>query len=413
MADTDIKIEIKAIDNASRALKNIERQLSPMRKKVGKIDKEFDKVDRSIKRTSGSFGKLKAALGGAIAVGGITAFTRGVTRASGEAEDLKVALETVTGSAGEADKAFAFIREFTETTPFQVNDVAESFIKLQNAGLKPNAELMRTLGDAAAVSSDKVGALQAITDLYSRTVAGGLGVEELDRLNDRGIPVYDILSEKLQIARKDVSEFGKTAEGAAQITDALTQGFNERFAGGMERASQTLNGRMSTLSDTIDGFLIKVGDAGLLDAIKKVVIQFTNFIGENEELALVIGEKLGQAVTMASEGIIFLFENAEKAAPIFELLGLVFNDIVVPAAGILFDILVKVAEALKPLIETAIPIAKELFSGLAGVMTDIVIPAFNSVIETIDYVIGKIESIINFIGVGINKVKEFGGGVAD
>jgi hypothetical protein len=103
----------------------------------------------------------------------------------------------------------------------------------------------------------------------------------------------------------------------------------------------------------------------------------------------------------------------EKAGPIFELLGTIFNDILVPAFGLAFDVLVKIAEALGPLAETVAPLAQSAFEGIATVMTEIVIPAFETVIGTIGTVIDKIQSMIDFIGAGIGKVKEFGGAVGD
>ena len=413
MANASIEIEIKALDNASRALDDIERSLGPLGRKVDRLEDEFDGVDRAVNRTSGSFNRLKGLLAGAITVAGISSFTNSVMDAYGASQDMKTALETVTGSAAEADKAFQFIRQFTETTPFQVEQVNTAFVKLANAGIQPTAELMTILGDAASVSTDKVGALEAITDLYSRTVQGGLGVEELDRLQDRGIPVYDILHEKLGIARADVSEFGKTAAGAAKVTEALTAGFEERFGGGMARASETLNGRISTLKDTMDGLLIKVGEGGLGDAIQNVVEKFTDFMKTNEDLALALGEKLGMAITAVADGFIFVMENMDKAKPIFDLMGTVFNEVLVPAFGAAFDILVKVAEALTPLVETLAPMAATLFEGLANVMTEIVIPAFNTVIDTIGTVIEKIQGMIDWISSGISKVREFGGSVGD
>lgn len=411
MASTSIQIEIKALDNASRVLKKIEKSLGPLGRKVGGIDKEFDKVDRSIKKTSSSFGKLKGLLGGAIAVGGIAAFGKAVISSSAAAQDLQTALTTVTGSAGEADKAFKFIRKFTETTPFQVDSVANSFIKLKNAGLEPSAELMTTLGNAASISSDKVGALEAITNLYSRTVAGGLGVEELDQLNDRGIPVYDILSKKLNIARMDVGKFGKTAEGAAKVTAALTEGFNERFGGGMEAASKTLNGRFSTLKDTMDGLLIKVGEGGLSDAIGAATVKFTDFIATNEGLALAIGEKLGAAVGFVADGMVMLFENAHKAKPIFDLLGVLFTDVIAPIFKVVFGLIVKIAEAIKPIVEKLGPAMSSVFEGIGMVLENVVIPIFSTVIDTIATIIGSIQGMISAIGAGIDKVKNFGSSV--
>ena len=410
MANTSIEIEIKALDKTGRVFDKMEKSLGPLNRKVGKMSGQFDKVDKSVNKTGRSFNKLKGLIAGAVTVAGISAFGKAVLGAAGNAQDLKVALETVTGSADEADKAFAQIREFTEKTPFQVDNVAESFIKLQNAGLEPMG-LLETLGNAASASSDKVGALTAATNLYSRTVQGGLGLEELDQLNDRGIPVYDILFEKLGKTREEMSKFGKTAEGAAAARAALTEGFDERFGGGMERASQTLNGKFSTLRDTIDGLLIKVGEGGLTDAVSNATTKFTDFIKQNEDLALALGEKLGQAVTFVADGIVMLFENAHKAQPIFDLLGVIFRDIVAPAAVLIFDALVKISEILKPMIEATLPVAKSIFEGLGNVMTEVVVPAFNTVIDTITGVIDKIKSMISFITDGIAKVKEFGSGV--
>lgn len=413
MANANIQIEITALDNASKKLSNIGKSLSPTNKKIGKMSSQFDKVDKSVNKTSGSFGKLKGVIAGAVTIAGISAFGKAVLGAAGNAQDLKVALETVTGSAAEADKSFAFIREFTEKTPFQVDNVASSFIKLKNAGLEPTAELMTTLGNAASISSDKVGALEAVTNLYSRTVQGGLGVEELDQLNDRGIPVYDILLEKLGKTRNEMSKFGKSAENVAKVRAALSEGFDERFGGGMERASETLNGKFSTLSDTMQGLLIKVGEGGLTDAVSNATTKFTDFIKQNEDLALALGEKLGQAVTFVMDGIILLMDNMHKAQPIFDLLGTIAQDILFPALKVVFDIMVKLAEALGPVAETIAPLAATAFEHLGNVMQNIVIPIFNTVVDVVTKIIETIDLMIDKVGAGITKAKELGNGVKD
>lgn len=412
MASTSIEIEIKALDNASKALDKIEKSLSPLNRKVGKLDKEFDKVDKSINRASGSFGKFKGLLAGAITVGGIAAFGKSVVDASSRAEDLKTTLETVTGSAKGADEAFKFINDFATRTPFDIETLTETFIKLKAAGIEPTEDLLTTFGDTASVTTDRIGSLTAITDLFSRTTAGGLGLEELNRLADRGIPVFDILNDKLGITRLEISEFGKTAEGAAKIKDALLEGLNEDFGGGMEKASENLSVSLSNLGIAANNALIKVGEGGLSDAINRAAKLMSDFIVNNEDLALALGEKLGQAVTMVIDGFGVLMENMDKAKPIFDLIANVFTNVLVPAFKLAFDIAIQLAEALNPLFEVAGPAIESAFRGVAGIMTDIVIPAFELVISTISKVIDKINSMIDFIGRGIGKVKEFGGAVS-
>lgn len=411
MATAKIEIEIIALDKASAKLNKMKSSLGPLNKKVGKLDKQFGKVDKSIKKTSGSFGKLKGLLGGALVVGGLGAFGKSVFNASSKAEDLKIALETVTGSASKADDAFKFIRKFTEKTPFEVDQVAEAFMKLKSAGLNPSTEMMTMLGDVAAVSSDKVGALTAVTNLFSRTVAGGMGVEELDQLADKGIPVYDILTKKLGITRQEVSKFGQTAEGALKMQAVLAEGFKERFGGGMERGANSLSTKVSTLKDTMEGLMIKVGEGGLSDAIKNVAGTFTDFLAKNEELALSLGEGLGKALTFVMDGVIMLMENMDKAAPIFELIGSIWTNILSPALSIAFDIIVKLAEALGPIVDVLGPAMSTVFETLGGVLTDVVIPAFTTVIDTIAIVVDKIKGMIEWITKGLGKITEFGAGV--
>jgi phage tail tape-measure protein len=413
VASTDIEIQIKAIDRATAALNRIEKNLRPMAKKVGNVDKQFKKVDKSISKASGSFGKFKGMLAGAITVGGLGAFGKSVLDATGKAEDLKVALETVTGSASNADEAFKVIRSFTEKTPFQVDQVSEAFLKLKSAGLDPSVEMLTMLGDVASVSSDKVGALQAVTNLYSRTVAGGLGVEELDQLADRGIPVYDILRKKLNLTRQDVSDFGKTAEGAAKMTAALSEGFTERFGGGMDRASDNLSVKFSTLSDTIEGLMIKVGEGGFGDAIKKIVSDLTIFLKSNEDLALSLGEKLGNAITKVAEMFTNMGPTLEKLQPIFSLLGTVVMDVLWPGFKLLLDVLSKVATVLAPLAETLAPMLQTGFEAIGTVVTTIIIPAFERRIDVVGNVIDKIKTMIEFIGSGVNAMREMGSGIKD
>lgn len=413
MANADIQIEITALDKASSALKKIDRNLAPLKKKVSGVEKEFNKVDKSIQKSSGSFSKFKGLLAGAITIGGLTAFTKSVVEASSRAEDLKTTLETVTGSAKAGDEAFKFINDFATRTPFDIETLTETFIKLKAAGIEPTEQLLTQFGDMAAVTTDRIGALNAITDLFARTTAGGLGLEDLNRLADRGVPVFDIFQEKLGLTRLEVSEFGKTAEGAAKLKDALLEGLDEKFGGGMEKASQNLSVSLSNLGIAANNALIAVGEGGLSDAINNAAKRMSDFIVNNEDLAMALGEKLGQAVTFVVDGIASLSSGMEKAQPVFELLGTIFTDIVAPALSLAFDVIVKIAEALGPLVETVAPLAQEAFKGIATVMTDIVIPAFESVIGTISTVIDKIQSMIDFIGAGIGKVKEFGSNVSD
>ena len=411
MANAKIEIEIRALDKASKVLDGMKSSLGPLNRKVGKLDKQFDKVDKSIKKTSGSFSKMKGLLAGAITVGGLGMFTKSVVEASSKAQDLKTTLETVTGSAEAGNDAFKFINDFATRTPFNIEDLTETFIKLKSSGIEPTEELLTTFGDMAAITTDRVGSLNAITDLFSRTTSGGLGLEDLNRLADRGIPVFKIFEEKLGLARLEVSEFGKTAEGAATLKDALLEGLNEDFGGGMEKASKNLSVSLSNLGIAGNNALIAVGEGGLSSAINDAAQKMTSFLGNNEDLALALGEGLGKALTFVTDGIFMLMDNMDKAAPIFELIGSIWTNILSPALSVAFDIIVKLAEALGPVVDTIGPAMGTVFETVGSVMTETVVPAIQKVIDIIAIVVDKIKGMIDFISEGLTKIKEFGSSV--
>jgi hypothetical protein len=126
-----------------------------------------------------------------------------------------------------------------------------------------------------------------------------------------------------------------------------------------------------------------------------------------------LGEKLGQALTFVVDGVFKLMNNLDKAAPIFELIGSIWSNILSPALSVAFDIIVKLAEALGPIVEVLGPAMSTIFEGLATVITNIVIPAFNTIIDTITIVVDKIKGMINWISEGLAKISEFGAGIGD
>jgi hypothetical protein len=157
--------------------------------------------------------------------------------------------------------------------------------------------------------------------------------------------------------------------------------------------------------------LIAVGEGGLSSAMNDAANKMSDFLVENEDLALALGEGLGKALTFVVDGVMKLLDNMDKAAPIFELIGSIWSNILSPALSVAFDIIVKLAEALGPIVEVLGPAMSTIFEGLAAVMTDIVIPAFTSIIDTITKVVEKIKNMIAWITDGLNKVKEFGSAV--
>jgi len=269
-----IGLDIVVNDKTAAALGNIN-------KRIQGIDKEMSSINDR--------GRLLVKTLAGIATGYVV---KSIISTTARFQDLRIALNAVTGSAEEGQKAFDYIRQFATTSIFTVDDLTNTFIKLQSSGITPSTKLLTMFQDVASVTSDRMGTLQAITDLYSRTTAGGLGLVELQRLGDRGIPVFEILSEKLGIARRDVAKFGQSMEGAQKILRALEEGFEERFGGATAALSGNLSQAFSNLEDAVDNAKYTLGEQ-FAPVLRDLVLDITDFIVKNDDLIKQLGEGIG------------------------------------------------------------------------------------------------------------------------
>lgn len=256
-------------------------------------------AQRSINGLKSSIAAAGAALAAAFSI-------KEIANTSARFEDLRITLGILYKDVATGAKAFDEIKKFAAESVFSVEDLTNSVVKLKAAGLDPTIQQLRLFADVSSVSADSVGALQAITDLYARTTAGGLGLEDLNRLADRGIPVFTILAERLGKNRLELSELGKTAEGSGKILSALEDGLEEAFGGASAARTQSLSQAFSNFGDAVDNAFDAIGQAGLNQALGDATRAITLFITENEVLIKSIGEGLGTAITLVVENIKFL-----------------------------------------------------------------------------------------------------------
>ena len=293
------QIEIRVLDKTQRALSNVSQRLSNLNKGL-----------LGVNRVAGLAATALGAIGGAGVVSNIV-------RTTARFEDLRTTLATVTGGAREGAQAFDFISKFSTQTQFGVEELTQTFIKLKASGIEPISELLTLFTDAAAVTTDQLGSLQAITDLFSRTTAGGLGLEELNRLADRGIPVFDILQEKLGRNRLQLSDLGKTAEGANLILTALSDGIRERFGGATENRINNVSTQFSNLQIAIANAADAIGSQGFAKALGQTAVELTNFIENNQQLVQEIGINLTKAFLFAKEAMVLVIANIDLLGKAF------------------------------------------------------------------------------------------------
>ena len=241
-------------------------------------------------------------LGFGSAVAGAFTF-REITNTSARFEDLRTTLQLLYKDVAVGSAVFDDIKKFAENSIFSVANLTETVVKLKAAGLEPTVSLLRLFADTSSVAADSVGALQAITDLYARTTAGGLGLEDLNRLADRGIPVFTILSERLGLSRLEISKIGQTAAGAQLILKALEDGLQDAFGGASASRANNLSQALSNFGDAISNAADTLGQSGLNEGLVEFIRAITDLINRNKEAIAVIGEGLGAAFKFLAANI--------------------------------------------------------------------------------------------------------------
>lgn len=225
---------------------------------AGKVKAELGGVERALGGVDNKAGGAFSALGkfkGVIGVLGLAALGGEIISTSRKFGVLNASLVTATGSQEKATAAFADLKQFAATTPFQLDQITEAYIRLTNLGLDPSQAALTSYGNtAAAMGRDIMQFIEAVAD-----AATG----EFERLKEFGIKAR---SEGEQVAFTFRGATTTVAKDAASIEAYLRKLGDTEFAGGMERQSQTLDGALSNLGDSWDNLMSALGDAGASEA---------------------------------------------------------------------------------------------------------------------------------------------------
>lgn len=266
----------------------------------------------------GLVGKITAAAG---IIGGI--FTaNGFIETASQFEQFETQLETIQGSSAKAKESLAWISEFAATTPYEVDQVTDAFVKLQSYGLNAQKDdLLKSLGNMASGMGKSIDqAVEAIAD-----AARG----ENERLKEFGIVGSKNGNEFTYTYSIDgVTYTEKAKNDAESITAALQTIMDKRFAGGMERMSKTWAGTLSNMGDTWTMLKLRLMSAGVFDALKDRLNGVLKSVNDNREAIFEWADSVGDGITtvidVVSGGIESITEFIDEtglAEPILTALG--------------------------------------------------------------------------------------------
>jgi len=277
---------VQLIVDAQRAigpLQQTDRITKTLANNTNKLKNRLDRSSRSFKDNG------LAARG---AAGGIKTFTRSIAPLlkalaaiaaarfvfvqTAELETQRKSLEVLTGSLSKTNQIIKDIQDFGAVTPFTSSELIEQTKRLKAFGFETE-ELVDTTKRLANVAGATGADLQGIALAFGQIRAKGkLQREEELQLLERGV---DITTELKKITGLQGEEFESAMRkgkiGAELVNQALINLTSEggAFFGGATKQATTLNGKLSTLVDSVQTLARTIGT--ILDPVIKFVLDKT------------------------------------------------------------------------------------------------------------------------------------------
>lgn len=258
------------------SVRGLGRNLDGLVRRLRLVERAGAAAGRGLRKLGGKgLGMLKGGLlaGGAAVAGGGAFALFDLFRTAGQFEQYQVMLEGIEGSSTAARKSIGWVQEFTQKTPFELDQVMEAFVALKAYGIDPMNGSLTALGDTSAGMAKPL--MQAVEALADATTG------EFERLKEFGIRASKEGNRVSFSFRKNGKDIRREAEftGAA-IEEALVSIFNDRFGGGMARQATTLFGIISNLKDAWSNFLLLIAEAGIFEMVKKDLEGLMNSVSE-------------------------------------------------------------------------------------------------------------------------------------
>lgn len=193
-------------------------------------------------------------------------------------EKYNANLTTLLGGNKEAaDELLADLKAMANTTPFETTSLVKATQTMLGFGIEVESsqKYLKQLGDISMGDAQK---LESLTLAFSQvSSAGKLSGQDLLQMINAGFNPLNIISQKTGESMADLKE--RMSEGALsseEVAKALQWATEEGglYYGAMEKASQTTEGKFSTLKDEFNS---AVGEltSGLLPTFTKLVDKLT------------------------------------------------------------------------------------------------------------------------------------------
>jgi len=324
VAQSTVKLIVDA-QNAVNPLRRVNEQTKALSKSTDRLKGRLQRSNtalrnkgRAAKSAAGGVRTLTGTLGPLLKALALIAATRFVFIQSAELETQRKSLEVLTGSLTKTNTIIKELQAFGSVTPFTSSELIEQTKRLKAFGFQTD-ELVDTTKRLANVAGATGADLQGIATAFGQIRAKGkLQQEENLQLLERGV---DITTELKNITGLQGEAFEKAQRqgkiGADLVNQALINLTNEggAFFGGATAQATTLNGKLSTLVDSVQNLARTLGEVlgpafkTILDIATKTVQAIDNVFKRFQNIGKIgLGGVLG-AESKAREDAIKLTQQ--------------------------------------------------------------------------------------------------------
>lgn len=259
-AKADVIKTTKEIDNLGKESDGSAKQVDDLSKKMGDADGASKNLNDGFTVLKGTMANLASQAISKV-VDGFKSLVGGAVDYQKSMEYYTTSFTVMTGSADKASETVKKLADIGAKTPFDMPQLADATSLLMNFGFNADdaVDSMMMLGDISQGSADK---LDSISRAYGKmSSAQKVSLEDINMMIDAGFnPLQEIsehTGESMQSLYDRISH-GKMS--VDEITESMKRSTSEggKYFKSMDAQSQTLDGRLSTLSDTINS---KLGEA--------------------------------------------------------------------------------------------------------------------------------------------------------
>lgn len=378
-------------------------------------------------------GLASAAKVGAAAIGTATAAVGAFAKIgldyNSQMEQYTTNFTTMLGSQEAAVQKVEELKKFAASTPLSMSDLAQGTQTLLAFGVasENSTSILRQLGDIALGDADK---MQRLSTAFGKATAQGkVTGDTVQQMIDAGfnplIQISKAAGETMEETQKRMSDGAISVAELEAAMEAVTSGTGQ-FAGGMEAASHTTEGLISTLKDNAAA---KLGEAfqSVSDILKEELLpralEFVDsldveaivsgvqsatdaFINFSPVIAAATAAMVAYKAASAISGVIDALTKATEAQSIAQAaLNAVMNAnpfvlvaTLIAAVGTALVTLYATNEDFRNKVQEIWENIKEVFSGAWGaikIVWDVVPGYFENVWNTIKGIFSVVESILS------------------